>query len=71
MGLCSAGSSQVIIIQRLFPVKIMMLMMENTPNSNPWRFGRSENPRRTNFITVDMLSSASISSYFICENDSI
>ena len=45
--------------------------MENTPNNSPSRFRRSENPRSTNCITVDMLSSASLYSYCICGNDSI
>jgi hypothetical protein len=44
-------------------------MMENTPDKNPWRFGRSENPSRTNFFTVETLSSAFISSWLICGSE--
>jgi hypothetical protein len=69
MGFCSVGSSLVIMAMRLFPIRIIIYTIENTPNRNPWRYGKSENPSRTNCFTVETLSSAFICSYFICGND--
>ena len=71
MGLCSAGSILVITIMKPFPIRIIKYIMENIPNRNPWRFGRSENPRRTNWVTVEALFSFLLSVRSMLRDDSV
>lgn len=46
-------------------------MRKKFPNRNPWRFGRPENPRRTNAMTTVKLPSGIWSLGNICENNTI